>query len=77
LIEKFDLPRDYNTGLVRNRILSNSGLSFRNFKSGMWSQYGQKYKTPDWDKYPLLKPDWSGLKKVQAIRRSNQDKSRK
>jgi hypothetical protein len=31
----------------------------------MWSQYGQKDKTPDWDKYPLLKPYWSGFKKYK------------
>jgi hypothetical protein len=64
-IPKFELPRDYNTGLVRSRTLSNLGLAFRNFKSRMWSQYGQKDKMPDWDKYPLLKPYWSGFKKYK------------
>jgi hypothetical protein len=53
---KFELPRDCNKGLVRRRILTNFGLSFRNLKGRMWSQYGQKDKTLDWDKYPLLKP---------------------
>jgi hypothetical protein len=62
---KFELPRDWNTGLVRSRTLSNLGLDFRNFKSRMWSQYGQKDKMPDWDKYPLLKPYWSGFKKYK------------
>jgi hypothetical protein len=62
---KFELPRDCNTDLVRSRTLSNLGLSFRKFKSRMWSQYGQKDKTPDWDKYPLLKPYWSGFKKYK------------
>jgi hypothetical protein len=62
---KFELPRDCNTGLVRSRTLSNLALSFRNFKSRMWSQYGQKDKTPDWDKYPLLKPYWIGFKKYK------------
>jgi hypothetical protein len=64
-MEKFELPRDCNTGLVRSRTLSNLGLSFRNFKSRMWSQYGQKDKTLDWDKYPLLKPYWIGFKKYK------------
>jgi hypothetical protein len=63
LMAKFELPRDCNTGLVRSRMLSNLGLLFRNFKSRMWSQYGHKDKTPDWDKYPLLKPYWIGFKK--------------
>jgi hypothetical protein len=40
LMAKFELPRDCNTGLVRSRTLSNLYLSFRNFKSIMWSQYG-------------------------------------
>jgi hypothetical protein len=40
LMAKFELPRDCNTGLVRSRTLSNLDLSFRNFKSIMWSQYG-------------------------------------
>jgi hypothetical protein len=31
----------------------------------MWSQYGQKDKTLDWDKYPLLKPYWIGFKKYK------------
>jgi hypothetical protein len=44
LMEKFELPKDCNMGLVRSRTLSNLGLSFRNFKSRMWSQYGQKDK---------------------------------
>jgi hypothetical protein len=44
---KFEIPRDCNTGLVRSRTLSNLGLAFRNFKSRMWSQYGQKDKTPE------------------------------
>jgi hypothetical protein len=65
LMTKFELPRDYNTGLVRSRTLSNLGLPFRNFKSRMWSQYGQKDKTPDWDKYPLLKPYRSEFKKYK------------
>jgi hypothetical protein len=65
LMAKFELPREYNTSLVRSKTLSNLGLSFRNFKSRMWSQYGQKDKTPDWDKYPLLKPYWSGFKKYK------------
>jgi hypothetical protein len=47
LMAKFELPRDYNTSLVRSRTLSNLGLAFRNFKSRMWSQYGQKDKTLD------------------------------
>jgi G3E family GTPase len=55
LMAKFELPKDYNTGLVRSRTLSNLGLSFKNFKSRMQSQYGQKDKMPEWDKYPLLK----------------------
>jgi hypothetical protein len=62
---KFELPRDCNTGMVKSRTLSNLGLSFRNFKSRMWTQYGQKDKTPDWDKYPLFKPYWSGFKKYK------------
>jgi hypothetical protein len=69
LMAKFELPRDCNTSLVKSRTLSNLGLSFRNFKSGMWSQYGQNDKMPDWDKYPLLKPYWSGFKSA-----SNQKK---
>jgi hypothetical protein len=60
---KFELLRDCVMGLVRNRTLSNLGLSFRNFKSRMWSQYGQKDKMLDWDKYPLLKPYWIRFKK--------------
>jgi hypothetical protein len=55
---KLELP-------VKSRTLTNLGLYFRNFKSRMWSQYGQKDKTPDWDKYPLLKPYWSGFKKYR------------
>jgi hypothetical protein len=47
LMAKFELPNDYNTGLVRSRTLSNLALSFRNFKSRMWSQFGQKDKMPD------------------------------
>jgi hypothetical protein len=47
LMAKFELPNDDNTGLVRSKTLSNSSLSFRNFKSRMWSQFGQKDKTPD------------------------------
>jgi hypothetical protein len=31
----------------------------------MWSQYGQKDKMLDWDKYPLLKPYWNGFKKYK------------
>jgi hypothetical protein len=62
---KFELPRDCNTGLMRSRTLSNLGLSFRNIQSRMWSQYGQKDKTPDWDKYPLLKPYRIGFKKYK------------
>jgi hypothetical protein len=65
LMAKCELPRDCNTGLVKRRTLGNLALSFRNFKSIMWSQYGQKDKTPDWDKYPLLKPYWSGFKKYK------------
>jgi hypothetical protein len=73
---KFELPRDCNTGLVRTRTLSNLGLSFRDFKGRMWSQYGQMDKMPDWDKYPVEAIlDW--IQKVQAVRRSNQDMSRK
>jgi hypothetical protein len=62
---KFELPRDCNTGLVKSRTLSNLGLSFRNFKTRMWTQYSQKDKMIDWDKYPLLKPYWSGFKKYK------------
>jgi hypothetical protein len=62
---KFELARDCNMGLVRSRTLSNLGLAFRNFKSKIWSQYGQKDKMPDWDKYPMLKPYWSGFKKYE------------
>jgi hypothetical protein len=40
LMAKFELPRDCNTCLVKSRTLSNLDLSFRNFKSRMWSQYG-------------------------------------
>jgi hypothetical protein len=65
LMAKFKLPNDCNMGLVRSKTLSNLGLSFRNFKSRMWSQYGQKDKTPDWNKYPLLKSYWSGFKKYK------------
>jgi hypothetical protein len=65
LMKKFVLPRDCNMGLVRSRTLSNLGLSFRNLKSRIWSQYGQKDKTSDWDKYPLLKPYWIGFKKYK------------
>jgi hypothetical protein len=65
LMEKFELPRDCNTGLVKSRTLTNMGLSFRNIKSRVWSQYGQNHKTLDWDKYPLLKPYWSGFKKYK------------
>jgi hypothetical protein len=46
LMTKFELPRDYNTGLVKSIALSNLGLSFRNSKSRMWSQYRQKDKMP-------------------------------
>jgi hypothetical protein len=70
LMVKFDLPKSYTMGLVRSRTLSNLVLSFRNFKSRMWSQYGQKDKMPDWDKYPLLKPYWSGLKKYKQSRKA-------
>jgi hypothetical protein len=62
---KFELPRHCNTGVVRSKTLSNLGLSFRNFKSRMWSQYGRKDKTADWDKYPLLKSYWIGFKKYK------------
>jgi hypothetical protein len=65
LMAKFELPRDCNTGLVRNKTLTNLGWSFINIKSRMWSQYGQKDKMPDWDKYPLLKSYWSGFKKYK------------
>jgi hypothetical protein len=65
---KFELPRDCNMGLVKSRTLSNLGLSFRNFKSRMWSQYGKKDKMSDWDKYPLLKPYWSGFKKYKQLK---------
>jgi hypothetical protein len=64
-MEKFELPRDCNTGLVRSRTLSNLGLSIRKFKSRMWSHCSQKDKALDWDKYPLLKPYWSGFKKYK------------
>jgi hypothetical protein len=64
---KFELPRDYNTILVRSRTLSNLGLACRNFKTRMWSQYGQKDKTPNWDKYSLFKPYWSGFKKYRQL----------
>jgi hypothetical protein len=70
LMAKFELPRDCNMGLVKSMTLSNLDLSFRNFKSRMWSQYGQKDKTPDWDKYPLLKPYWSGFKKYKKSEES-------
>jgi hypothetical protein len=62
---KFELPRDCNTGLIKSRTLTNLSLSFRNFKSRMWSQYGQKDKMSDWNKYQLLKPYWSGFKKYK------------
>jgi hypothetical protein len=65
LMAKFELPRDCNMGLVKRRTLSNLGLSFKNFKSRIWSQYGQKDKTPQWDNYPLLKLYWSGFKKYK------------
>jgi hypothetical protein len=78
LMAKFELPRDCNTGLVRSKILNNLGLSFRNFKSRMWSQYCQKDKTPDWDKYPLLKLYWSRFKKYkqseEAFKMSQENK---
>jgi hypothetical protein len=62
LMAKLELPIDCNTGLVRSRTLRNLSLSFRNFKSRMWSQFSQKDKTPDWNKYTLLNPYWSGFK---------------
>jgi hypothetical protein len=65
LMAKFELPKDCNTGLVKSRTLSSLGLSFRNFKSRLRSQYGQKDKMPDWDENPLLKPYWSGFKKYK------------
>jgi hypothetical protein len=37
LMEKFELPKGCNTDLVKSRTLSNLGLSFRNFKSRIWS----------------------------------------
>jgi hypothetical protein len=52
-------------GLLKSRTLSNFGLSFRNFKSRIWSQYGQKDKMLDWDKYPLLESYWSGIKRYK------------
>jgi hypothetical protein len=58
LMVKFELPRDYNTGLVKSITLSNLGLSFRNFKSRMWSQYGQNDKT-------TVEAYWSGFKKYK------------
>jgi hypothetical protein len=67
LMAKFELPSDCNIGLVKSRTLSNLGLSFRNFKSRKWSQYGQKNKMPDWDKYPLLKLYWNGFKKYKQL----------
>jgi hypothetical protein len=63
LMVKFESPRNCNTGLVKSKTLSNLGLSFRNFKSRIWSQYGQRDKMSEWDKYLLLKPYWSGFKK--------------
>jgi hypothetical protein len=44
LMAKFELPRDCNTGLVRSKILNNLGLSFRNFKSKMWSHIVRRIK---------------------------------
>jgi hypothetical protein len=64
-MSKFELPRDSHTGLVRSITLRNLGLSFRNFKSRLWSQYGQMDKIAIWDKYALLKPYWSGFKKYK------------
>jgi hypothetical protein len=64
-MENFELPRDCNMDLVKRKTPSNLGLSFRNLKSRMWSQNGQKNKMPDWDKYLLLKPYWSGFKKYK------------
>jgi hypothetical protein len=63
LMVKFESPRNCYTGLVKSKTLSNLGLSFRNFKSRIWSQYGQRDKMSEWDKYLLLKPYWSGFKK--------------
>jgi hypothetical protein len=37
LMTKFELPRDCNMGLVKSKTLSKLDLSFRNFKSRMWS----------------------------------------
>jgi hypothetical protein len=62
---KFELHRDCNMGLVKSRTLINLSLSFRSFKRRMSSQYGQKDKMSDWDKYPLLEPYWSGFKKYK------------
>jgi hypothetical protein len=64
-MENFELPRDCNMDLVKRKTPSNLGLSFGNLKSRMWSQNGQKNKMPDWDKYLLLKPYWSGFKKYK------------
>jgi hypothetical protein len=78
LMAKFELPKDCNMGLVRSRTVSNLGLSFRNFKSRMWSQHGQKNKMSDEDKYPLLRPYWSGFKMYkqseEAIKMSQENK---
>jgi hypothetical protein len=75
---KFELPRDCAMGLVRSRTLNHLGLSFRNFKSRIWSQYGHKDKTPDWYKYPLLKPYCSGFEKYkqleEAVKMSQENK---
>jgi hypothetical protein len=75
---KFELLKYCNMGLLRSKTLSNLGLSFRNFKSRIWSQYDQKDKTLDWDKYPLLKSYWSGFKKYnqseEAIKMSQENK---
>jgi hypothetical protein len=47
--------------LVRRRTMSSLGLTFRNFKCKMYTQFDQKVQTPHSNVYPTLKPLWKAL----------------
>jgi hypothetical protein len=58
---KFEFPKECDKDLMRCRTLSGWGLTSRNFKSRLYTQFHRKDQMPDFNEYPTLKLFWKAF----------------
>ncbi|GJN19733.1 hypothetical protein PR202_gb07039 [Eleusine coracana subsp. coracana] len=58
---KFEFPKGCDMEKVRQRTMTQLGISFRNMKCRLYKKYHVQGKTPDFNQYPTLKPFWKAF----------------